>query len=149
MEFQRKYEALAFGMAGGYGAPVQQLGDFLRGQASKNIGGVRPSYRPYTVPENLWKCLPEFVGFGLDHGFRNFGNMFKGFDNGEALLTGIETRTSSPLRILRDDTLQSISLKGCYPAGEGAGYAGGIVSAAVDGMKVAQEILKHFSGGKS
>ena len=146
--FQRKYEALAFGIAEGYGAPVQQLGDFLRGEASKTIGGVQPSYCPYTIPANLKTCLPEAVNHGLSCGFQAFGKMFRGFDHGEALLTGIETRTSSPVRILRDETLQSISLKGCYPAGEGAGYAGGIVSAAVDGLKVARQILIQFGGGE-
>ena len=147
IRFQRKYEALAYRMAGGYGAPVQTLGDFLEKKKTALLGEIQPSYQPYTVAENLWECLPEFVGQGLAQGFGAFDHMFPGFGSRQAVLTGIETRTSSPVRILRDEMLQSLSIKGCYPAGEGAGYAGGIVSAAVDGLKVAQEILKQFGGG--
>lgn len=144
IEFQRRYEKLAFELAGGYGAPVQKLGDFIREKASAEFSKIKPSYKPYVVKKDINLCLPKYVSLGIKEGFMQFGKMFSGFDDKEAVLTGIETRTSAPLRILRNNELQSVNVKGLYPAGEGAGYAGGIVSAAVDGMKIAEKIIEKF-----
>ena len=144
IDFQRRYERRVFEMAGGYGAPVQKLGDFIKNTASTDTGGMIPSYKPYTVFGNIRNCLPDYVGQGITEGFRAFGRAFRGFDGNDTLLTGIETRTSSPVRIVRDERMTSVSIPGLYPAGEGAGYAGGIVSAAVDGIKAATEVLEKF-----
>ena len=99
------------------------------------------TYRPGAVPENLNRCLPEFVTESMRQGIRLLDGKLHGFAMGDALLTGVETRSSSPVRILRDDSLQCPTLRGLYPCGEGAGYAGGIVSAAVDGIRCAEQIL--------
>lgn len=143
IEFQRKYEKLAYNLAPGYGAPVQKLGDFMKNVPSKSFGNVLPSYKPYTVFANIGDALPEQISRAIVQGFEHFGKVFKGFNAEDTLLTGIETRTSSPVRILRNELLQS-NIKGLYPGGEGAGYAGGIVSAAVDGIKIAQQIMSTY-----
>lgn len=145
MEFQRHYESLAFDLAGGgYRAPIQLLGDFLNDRSSKKIGSVTPSYRPGYEFGELKKALPSYVVDTLKEGIQVFDNRIKGYGMNDAVMTGIETRTSAPVRISRNENLQSISAIGLYPAGEGAGFAGGIISAAVDGIKVAEKIIGKF-----
>lgn len=146
VEFQRHYENLAFNLGGGnYMAPVQLVGDFLKDQKSVGLGKVEPTYKPGYVLTNLKDCLPDFVVDMLKEGIITFDRKIQGFAMEDAVLTGIETRTSAPVRIERNENLQSISVKGLYPAGEGAGYAGGIISAAVDGLRIAEGIMKEFS----
>ncbi|MFD3155680.1 NAD(P)/FAD-dependent oxidoreductase [Haloimpatiens sp. FM7330] len=146
MEFQRHYESLAYKVGGGgYKAPIQLLGDFMKDEISKKFGSIKPTYRPGYKFVNLKECLPSYVIETLKEGFVNFDKKIRGFGSKDAILTGIETRTSAPVRIERNEKLQSISIKGLYPAGEGAGYAGGIVSAAVDGLKVAESIMKEYT----
>ncbi|MBU3142745.1 NAD(P)/FAD-dependent oxidoreductase [Clostridium sp. CF012] len=145
IEFQRHCEALAYNIGGAnYNAPVQLVGDFLKGRVSTEIGGVKPSYTPGYKFADLTKCLPSFVTDAIKEALPKFDYKINGFAREDAILTGIETRTSAPVRIDRNDKLQSISLEGLYPAGEGAGYAGGIISAAVDGLKVAENIMKEW-----
>ncbi|MGN0489120.1 MAG: NAD(P)/FAD-dependent oxidoreductase [Ruminococcus sp.] len=142
IEFQRKIEKNAFVFGGeNYNAPVQKVGDFLKKRNSTQFGSVKPSYKPDVSFAQMDDILPEFVTDSMREAIVLMDNKLKGFANSDAILTGAETRSSSPVRILRDETLQSISLKGLYPCGEGAGYAGGIVSAAVDGIKCAEKIL--------
>lgn len=146
MEFQRHYEELAYNLGGGgYTAPVQLIGDFLKDRVSTGLGNVHPTYRPGYEFRELKKCLPEFVIEGLKEGIIEFNKKIRGFAAEDAVLTGIETRTSAPLRIERNENLQSVSLSGLYPAGEGAGYAGGIISAAVDGIKVGERIMQEWT----
>ena len=144
--FQKQMELAAF-RAGGGGAvaPASTVGAFLRRETPRGFGGVTPSYKPGVVPCDLWRVLPAFVAKGIADGLASFGRQLKGFDGGEAVLTGVETRTSAPLRILRGEDLQSASCAGLYPVGEGAGYAGGIVSAAIDGIKAAEAIITRFA----
>ncbi|MBU3188542.1 FAD-dependent oxidoreductase [Clostridium bowmanii] len=145
IEFQRHYESLAYTLGGSnYNAPVQLVGDFLRDSTSSEIGGVKPSYTPGYKFADLTKCLPNFVTDTIKEALPKFEYKIKGFAREDGVMTGIETRTSAPLRIDRNEKLQSISLEGLYPAGEGAGYAGGIISAAVDGLKVAENIMKEW-----
>lgn len=145
MKFQRHYEELAYKIGGGnYIAPVQLVGDFLNDRISTKIGTVIPSYKPGYEFVQLKECLPIYVTEALKDGLVNFDKKIKGFADSSAVMTGIETRTSAPVRIERTENLQSVSLEGLYPAGEGAGFAGGIVSAAVDGLKVAESIVKEF-----
>lgn len=142
IDFQRKWESAAF-VAGGssYAAPGQRVGDFIKGKASKKLGSVLPSYKPGVTPTDLSQCLPEFAVTAIREALPAFGRQIKGYDMDDAVMTGVETRTSSPIRIKRDnDTLQSLNTKGLYPAGEGAGYAGGILSAGVDGIKIAEAV---------
>ena len=143
IEFQRKWERLAF-IAGGenYKAPIQTVGDFLDDEATLNIGSIEPSYNPGTNPGDLKQCLPEYVVDTLKLALIAFDKNINGFANPDAIMTGVETRSSSPIRIPRDETLQS-NIKGLYPVGEGAGYAGGIMSAAIDGIKVAEQLYKN------
>lgn len=149
MEFQRRYERLAYKLGGeNYNAPVQLVEDFLKDKNSSKLGAVKPSYKPGYEFKNISECLPNYVVDSLKEGFSSFDNKIKGFASNDAILTGIETRTSAPVRITRNENLESISLKGLYPAGEGAGYAGGIISAAVDGVKVAENIIKTYSSLK-
>ncbi|RYD34835.1 MAG: hypothetical protein EOP86_10005, partial [Verrucomicrobiaceae bacterium] len=138
IEFQRHWERRGFAAGGGgYMAPVQTVGDFLAGRATRRLGGVQSSYRPGVTPGDLRECLPDFVIQTLRAAIPAIDKTLRGFAMPDALLIGVETRSSSPLRITRDPaTCQSISTPGLYPAGEGAGYAGGIISAAVDGMRV-------------
>lgn len=141
VEFQRKYEALAYKIGNGRG-PVQLVEDFLKNRVSSRFDGVFPSFTGETVFADLRECLPGFVAETLKDGIVDFDKKMKGFSGNGSILTGIEMRTSAPLRIRRDENFESISHKGLFPAGEGAGYAGGIMSAAVDGIKVAVSILK-------
>ena len=147
MYFQRDIEEKAF-IAGGsdYSAPVTTVGELLGG--GFEIGMVRPSYIPNYRHATVEQYLPDFICQSLKLGIPKMGKKIKGFDSPDAVLTGVESRSSSPVRINRGENLQSLSLNGLYPCGEGAGYAGGIVSAAVDGMKCAEEIIKKLSGGE-
>ncbi len=139
--FQRALEQKAFALGGqNYAAPAQLVGDFLDGRASAELQAVDPSFQPAVKLTDLSPLLPDFANDALREAIVAFGRKIAGFDRPDAVLTAIETRTSSPIRITRDDSLQSINTKGLYPAGEGAGYAGGIFSAAVDGIKVAQAV---------
>ena len=141
IEFQRKWEALAF-EAGGrdYSAPGQLVGDLIAGRASTSLGAVIPSYKPGVTPTDLALCLPDFAIVAMREALPAFGRQIHGFDMHDAVMTGVETRTSSPISIRRGEDFQSINTKGLYPAGEGAGYAGGILSAGIDGIKVAEAV---------
>ncbi len=142
---QRKWESAAFiAGGGGYKAPGQRVGDFLAGKASTHLGDVVPSYKPGVTPTDLSACLPEFAVTAIREALPVFGRQLKGFDMADAVMTGVETRTSSPIRITRDDSFQSLNTKGLFPAGEGAGYAGGILSAGVDGIKVAEALALNM-----
>lgn len=145
-EFQRHYESLAYRAGGGdYLAPVQLVGDFLEDKISSKLGKVNPSYtRGYSFG-NLKECLPPYVISVLKEGLVEFDRKIRGFARKDSVMTGIETRTSSPVRIKRNDTLESDDIKGIYPSGEGAGYAGGIVSAAVDGIRVSERIMQKYT----
>ena len=150
MYFQRKLEEMAFKAGGGdYKAPVAVLRDFVNGRLSESFGRVKPTYRPGVSFARPEEYLPGFVCESLKLGIREMGRKIKGFDDGDTLLTGIESRSSSPVRIDRGEDMQSLSLKGLYPCGEGAGYAGGIVSAAADGMKCAEAVINKMNGGIS
>ena len=143
--FQRHWEQLAYQLSGSYQAPVQLVGDFLADRESTAFGSVRPTYRPGTVFCPLKNCLPDYVTEALREAIPAFGRKIKGFDADDAVLTGVETRTSSPVRIVRDGaSYQSPSAAGLYPCGEGAGYAGGIMSAAVDGLRIAEQIIQQY-----
>lgn len=145
--FQRQWEQKAFEFGGGdYSAPVQLLGDFLASRASKTLGAVEPSYQPGVTPCDLASCLPPYVIEALRESIPIFDRKIKGFAQSDAVLTGVETRSSSPVRVTRDRAMESLSMAGLFPAGEGAGYAGGIISAAVDGIRVAEAVeRKYFS----
>ncbi|TCO76492.1 NAD(P)/FAD-dependent oxidoreductase [Marinisporobacter balticus] len=144
--FQRKWEQEAYLLGGSnFCAPVQLVGDFLRGEASCEIGAVKPSYLPNVKLANLEKCLPGFVIESMKEAIVEMDKKLKGFAMNDAVMTGVETRSSAPIRIERDvDTLESLNVEGLYPIGEGGGYAGGIVSASVDGIKVAEMIIKKY-----
>ena len=139
--FQRHWESRAF-QAGGsdYSAPAQTVGDFLAARASTSLGEVEPSYRPGVHPTDLAHCLPAFAVDAIREALPAFERQVRGFALRDAVLTGVETRTSSPIRIVRDATFQSVNVSGLYPAGEGAGYAGGIMSAGIDGIRVAEAL---------
>ncbi len=147
MYFQRELEEKAFIAGGGdYSAPVTLVGDFMDGKISEKFGTVKPSYRPsvkFARPESY---LPDFVCETLRFGIKEMGRKIKGFDSPEAVLTGIESRSSSPVRVNRNESLQSVTIQGLFPCGEGAGYAGGIMSASVDGMKCAEAVIKRLKG---
>ena len=147
IEFQRHWESLAF-KAGGedYSAPCQRVGDLLGGKPSTSLGGVVPSYKPGVRMADLKACLPDYVITAIREALPLFDRRIPGFAMADALLTGVETRTSSPLRITRDRNFESINTKGLYPAGEGAGYAGGILSAGIDGIKIAEAVGLSLSG---
>jgi hypothetical protein len=146
VDLQRHWEERAFAAGGEtYAAPAQRLGDFLAGRPSTELGTVVPSYRPGVTPADLSACLPDYATTALREALPVFGRRIPGFDDPEAVLTGVETRTSSPVRIARGADFQSLDTPGLYPAGEGAGYAGGILSAAVDGIKVAEAVAKALT----
>jgi len=141
MKFQREWEHAAFMLGEGtYKAPAQLSGDFVAGVKSTGAGGVNPSYLPGVVWSDLSKCLPRFAVDGMRFAIRDFDRRIRGFAQRDAVLTGVETRSSSPVRIIRDRETFESALKGLYPCGEGAGYAGGISSAAVDGIKTAEKV---------
>ncbi len=144
VEFQRRLEEKAFGMGGStYAAPAQLVGDFIAKKASKQLGSVTPSYALGVKLTNLHKLLPPYVSEALVEGLQAFDRKLRGFSMHDAVLTGVESRSSSPVRIDRHpDFLHSINVEGLYPAGEGAGFAGGIVSAGIDGIKCAEAIIK-------
>ena len=147
VDFQRHWEARAFAAGGGgYAAPAQRVGDFLAGRASTATGPVEPSYAPGVRWTDLSACLPDYVVAALREALPAFEKKLKGFALDDAVLTGVETRTSSPLRIKRGEDFQSINTHGLFPAGEGAGYAGGILSAAVDGIKSAEAVALDMFG---
>jgi uncharacterized FAD-dependent dehydrogenase len=141
IELQRHWESRAY-VAGGsnYKAPAQRIGDLLAGRASTALGSVIPSYKPGVHMTDLSECLPDFAITALREALPAFGREIPGYDHPDAVLTGVETRTSSPVRITRGDDFVSLNTAGLFPAGEGAGYAGGILSAAVDGIKVAEAV---------
>ena len=140
VEYQRRWEEAAFRLGGGgYLAPAQTVGDFLSGRPSVRLGAVEPTYRPGVTPTELDRCLPGYVTDTLRGALPVFDQKLRGFAAPDSLLTGVETRSSSPIRILRGADFQS-AVRGLYPCGEGAGYAGGITSAAVDGIRVAEAV---------
>lgn len=143
MYLQRELEEKAF-ICGGenYYAPIQKVGDFLKNVNSKEFGEVLPTYKPGTNFCKMDDVLPDYVCISLREALPLLNNKLKGFSDNDALLTGIESRSSSPIRILRDENMESVKIKGLYPCGEGAGYAGGIISAAVDGIKCAEKIIE-------
>ena len=143
--FQRKLEDDAYALGGGgYLAPAQRVEDFLARRPSAGPGRVKPSYRPGVTWTDLHQCLPPFVAETLEQALPILGQKLAGYDHPDAVLTAVESRSSSPVRIPRDETYQS-SLPGLYPCGEGAGYAGGILSAAADGMRCAEQIYRSIS----
>lgn len=145
MEFQRKYEGLAYTLGGGGSkAPIQLVGDFMEDRVSEKLGSVIPSYKPGYEFRDLRECLPSYVIEALKEAIVEFDRKIKGYGDADSVLTGIETRTSAPVRLTRTEGLESISLSGLYPAGEGAGFAGGIISASVDGLKVAERIINKY-----
>ena len=145
LEFQRTWEHKAF-IAGGssYMAPAQRVIDFLERRETDRFD-LLPTYSPGVVSYKLHEVLPVAVGDVLERALRVFNGKIKGFTGEKATLTGIETRTSSPIRIVRNAQGESLNLAGLYPAGEGAGYAGGITSAAVDGIRIAEFLMAHFA----
>ena len=146
VEFQRKLERAAY-LAGGesYAAPVQRVEDFLQDKESSRFGEVQPTYAAGTAFADLRSVLPTPIVFALKSALLDMDKKLRGFVSPDALLTAVETRTSSPVRIERDETLQAIGIKGLFPCGEGAGYAGGITSSAADGLRVATAIFQAFS----
>lgn len=142
VEFQRKLEQSTF-HAGGGKIPVQRFGDFLNGVPTTELGEFEPCVKGKFILADVKKILPSYISNGIIEGMRQFGQKMKGFDGPETLLLGTETRTSSPVRILRDKNFESESMGGVYPCGEGAGYAGGIMSAAMDGLRVAVQIVSE------
>ena len=143
IDFQRHWEARAFAAGGrSYAAPVQRVADFLAGRASTALGAVIPSYRPGVTPTDLAACLPDYATAAIREALPHFARQIAGFAMDDAVLTGVETRTSAPIRIGRRADGQSLSLRGLYPAGEGAGYAGGILSAGIDGIRAAEAVAR-------
>ncbi|MEG4341928.1 NAD(P)/FAD-dependent oxidoreductase [Microcoleus sp. A003_D6] len=141
IEFQRRLEERAFELGGGtYSAPGQLVGDFLANRPSTVLGAVQPSYTPGVVMTDLSESLPDYAIAAIREALPAFDKQIKGFAMDDAVLTGVETRTSSPIRIKRKEDYQSLNTEGLYPAGEGAGYAGGILSAGIDGIKVAEAV---------
>lgn len=142
--FQRKWESQAYALTGSYQAPAQNALDLIHNRASTALRGVTPTYPLGVIPTDLRQCLPDFVCDTMAQALEVFDHKFAGFAQ-NAVLTGVETRTSSPLRILRGEQLQSVNVDGLYPVGEGAGYAGGIMSAAVDGIKAARAVMARYA----
>ncbi|AHI24313.1 FAD-dependent oxidoreductase [Komagataeibacter xylinus] len=145
--FQREWERKAFEAGGGaYFAPAQTVGDFLDGRPSTTLGDVVPSYRPGVTPTDLARCLPEFAVIAMREALPAFERKIPGFSMRDAVMTGVETRTSSPLRIPRGVDGQGVNMRGLFPAGEGAGYAGGILSAGIDGIRIAEAVALSLAG---
>ena len=147
IDLQQSLETLAYELGGeNYNAPAQLVGDFLKGKASSTLKSVTPSYKPGVTLSDLSKALPKFAVDAIREAIPAFDRQIKGYSMNDAVLTGIETRTSSPISIKRDRSLQNMSTRGLYPAGAGAGYAGGILSAGIDGIKVAEAVALDLSG---
>ena len=145
VHFQQKLERLAYEHGGRTGkAPCQRLGDFLDGHASLGCGEVKPSYRPGVAYANLRRILPEFVSDTIAQGITAMNRSIPGFSHPDSLLTGVETRSSSPVRIVRNEEWMSPDAAGLFPCGEGAGYAGGIMSSAIDGLKCAEKVIERL-----
>jgi uncharacterized FAD-dependent dehydrogenase len=145
IEFQRAIESKAFELGGkNYEAPGQLVGDFLAQRPSTDFGAVLPSYKPGVHLTDLASSLPDYAIEAIREAIPAFEKQIPGFSMNDAVLTGVETRTSSPLRITRGANYQSLNIKGLYPAGEGAGYAGGIMSAGIDGIKVAEALALEY-----
>lgn len=141
--FQRKWESLAYDLGGGgYAAPGQRVEDFLSGRPSTALGSIAPSYKPGVTPTDLAACLPAFAVEAMREALPVFGRQIARYDDPDVVLTGVETRTSSPVRIGRGKDFHSVNTRGLFPAGEGAGYAGGILSAAIDGIKVGEAVAQ-------
>ncbi|WP_419730852.1 NAD(P)/FAD-dependent oxidoreductase [Lichenicola sp.] len=150
MAFQRHWESLAFQAGGGdYRAPAQLVGDMLAGRASTELGAVVPSYTPGVTPTDMAACLPDYAITAIREALPQFGRQIRGFDMADAVMTGVETRTSSPIRISRGADMQSLNTRGLYPAGEGAGYAGGIMTAGMDGIRAAEALALDMTGGRN
>jgi uncharacterized protein len=148
IDFQRELESRAYVLGGrNYDAPGQLVGDFIAGRASTELGSVTPSYKPGVHLTDLGPSLPDYAIEAIREALPMFDRQINGYAMHDAVLTGVETRTSSPVRIKRQDNFQSLNTRGLYPAGEGAGYAGGILSAAVDGIKVAEAMALSMTGG--
>jgi len=147
IEFQQTYEKSAFEISNSYFAPVQLFGDFLKSKKSSKFDSIKPTYKPGTIFYDLNKILPEYISSALKEGILTMGKKLKGFANYDSLLTGVETRSSSPIRIERNENYESINVEGLYPTGEGAGYAGGITSSAVDGIRIAESIISKYKKG--
>ncbi len=145
LDLQRQLESHAYVLGGSdYRAPGQLVGDFVAGRASTMLGSVEPSYQPGVTLGDLSSALPAYAIEAMREAFPAFGRKIKGFDTHDAVLTGVETRTSSPIKMSRGDTMQSVNVRGLYPAGEGASYAGGILSAGVDGIRVAEALARSL-----
>ncbi|MCP5345201.1 MAG: NAD(P)/FAD-dependent oxidoreductase [Pseudomonadales bacterium] len=149
LALQEQLESHAFVLGGeNYFAPGQQVGDFLQARPSQDFGEVQPSYKPGVTPTDLATALPTYAIEAIREALPVFGRQIRGFDREDAVLTGVETRTSSPVRLTRHrETLESLNVQGLYPAGEGAGYAGGILSAGVDGIRVAEAVARSLMAG--
>jgi uncharacterized FAD-dependent dehydrogenase len=146
--FQRALEQRAYVLGGSsYEAPGQLVGDFLAARASSALGTVKPSYQPGVHLTDLASALPDYAIAAMREAIPAFDKKIRGFAMADAVLTGVETRTSSPLRITRGEDCQSLNVRGLYPAGEGAGYAGGILSSGVDGIRVAEALALNCQGG--
>jgi uncharacterized FAD-dependent dehydrogenase len=147
IDYQRHWESAAFAAGGGdYRAPAQLVSDFLAGRPSTALGDVLPSYKPGVTPTDLARCLPDFAVEAMREALLAFDQQLSGFARPDAVMTGVETRTSSPIRIPRGFDFQSVNTVGLFPAGEGAGYAGGILSAGVDGIRVAEALALTLTG---
>lgn len=145
VRFCEQIEKQAFLAGGGaHLAPASRAEDLLLQRKSAAFSGVHPSYRPGVQRVNLWECLPEFVAQGVADGIRAFGSQLQGYDLPDAVVTAVESRTSAPLRMLRGENGESVTVRGVYPVGEGTGYAGGIVSAAIDGLRAAERLIARF-----
>ena len=142
IEFQRRLERKAW-EAGNGSVPVQTFGDYKANRTTEAFGEIRPNIRGSYAMANVRSILPEEIGDSIEEGILAFGTKLKGFDREDALLSGVESRTSSPVRIVRNEEFQA-NIHGIYPCGEGAGYAGGITSAAMDGVKIAEAISKKY-----
>jgi uncharacterized FAD-dependent dehydrogenase len=143
VRFQRKWEHLAYRLTDNYAIPIQKVGDFIKGHRTKELGDVKPANKSAVEMVDLNKCLPVYVAESIKEALPSFDNRIRGFKRNDAILSGVETRSSSPIRMIRDEEYMS-NIKGIYPCGEGAGYAGGIMSAAMDGIKVAEAIIADF-----
>ena len=146
LEFQEKYEKLAYKLTNCYKAPCSLLEDFMKDNVSTNFKKVMPSYLPGVHFSKIKECLPDFVSETLKLGIKELGKKLKGFDDNESILTAIESRSSSPVRIVRDEFLQS-NILNLYPIGEGSGYSSGITTSAIDGLKCAEVLIKHYKTG--